>query len=192
MKWIEDLIPISDTGWRDNHNKLCKLIKETIPNPKYGIEIGVAFGSNSFNLLNSFDNLNLYSVDPYIKYSNEDKMSDLMENEKGDQFYEFVSNRLKNKFGNRSIFIRGTSQELQEKPDEFFDFIYIDGDHTYEGVNKDLINTFLKIKKGGILSGDDYGVCEDYNFGVRKAVNEFCTNNNLILNLDGTLWWTIK
>jgi len=192
MKWIEDLIPNSDRGWGENHNKLCKLIKETISNPKYGAEIGVAFGSNSFNLLNNFNNLHLYSVDPYIKYSDEDKMSDLVENEKGDQFYQFVSNRLKSKFGNRSIFIRGTSQELQEEPDEFFDFIYIDGDHTYEGVNKDLANTFLKIKKGGILSGDDYGVFEHINFGVRKAVDEFCINNNLSLNLDGSLWWIIK
>lgn len=192
MKWIEDLIPIADASWNENHIKLCELIKNNIPNPKYGIEIGVAFGSNSFNLLNNFNNLKLYSIDPYIKYSDEDKMSDLVENEKGNQFYEFVSNRLKNKFGNRSIFIRGTSQELQEEPDYFFDFVYIDGDHTYEGVNKDLINTFSKIKKDGILSGDDYGTFENINFGVKKAVDEFCLKNNLKLNIDKSLWWTIK
>lgn len=192
MKWIEDLIPIADASWSQNHNKLYELIKSNIVDPKYGIEIGVAFGSNSFNLLNSFDNLNLYSVDPYIKYSNEDKMSDLVENEKGDQFYDFVSNRLKNKFGERSVFIRGTSDEILKLNDDFFDFIYIDGDHTYEGAKKDLDNTFSKIKKGSILSGDDYGIFEDINFGVKKAVDEFCYNNDLNLNLDGSFWWTIK
>lgn len=192
MKWIEDLIPKSDASWSENHNKLCEVIRNNISDPKYGVEIGVAFGSNSFNLLNNFNNLNLYSVDPYIKYSNEDKMSDLVENEKGDQFYEFVSNRLKNKFGNRSIFIRGTSEEIAKLADNFFDFIYIDGDHTYEGVNKDLMNTFSKVKINGILSGDDYGVFEDINFGVRKAIDEFCLKNNLKLNTNGSLWWIIK
>ena len=119
-------------------------------------------------------------------------MSDLVENEKGDQFYDFISNRLKNKFGERSVFIRGTSDEILKLNDDFFDFIYIDGDHTYEGAKKDLDNTFSKIKKGSILSGDDYGIFEDINFGVKKAVDEFCYNNNLNLNLDGSFWWTIK
>lgn len=192
MKWIEDLIPIADTSWGQNHHKLCDLIKNHILDPKYGIEIGVAFGSNSFNLLNNFNNLTLYSIDPYIKYSNEDKMSDLVENEKGDQFYAFVSNRLKNKFEDRSIFIRGTSDDAIKLNDNFFDFIYIDGDHTYEGVKKDLNNIFSKIKKNGILAGDDYGVFENINFGVKKAVDEFCVENNLKLNLNESLWWTLK
>ena len=192
MKWIEDLIPIADRSWNANHNKLCELIKQTIPYPRYGVEIGVAFGSNSFNLLNNFNNLNLYSIDPYIKYSDQDKMSDLVEDIKGHQLYDFVSKRLKNKFLDRSIFIRGTSKELDEEPDEFFDFIYIDGDHTYEGANIDLINSFPKIKKNGILCGDDYGVFEHINFGVKKAVDEFCLKNSLKLNIDESFWWAIK
>jgi hypothetical protein len=192
MKWIEDLIPKANASWSGNHNKLCELIKNNVPDPKYGAEIGVAFGSNSFNLLNNFNNLNLYSIDPYIRYSDQDKMSDLVEDVKGDQLYDFVSKRLKNKFADRSIFIRGTSKELDEEPDEFFDFIYIDGDHTYEGANTDLINTFSKIKKNGILSGDDYGVFEDIGFGVRKAVDEFSLKNNLKLNVDESFWWIIK
>ena len=192
MKWIEDLIPIADRSWNANHNKLYQLIKQTLPYPRYGVDIGVAFGSNSFNLLNNFNNLNLYSIDPYIKYSDQDKMSDLVEDIKGHQLYDFVSKRLKNKFLDRSIFIRGTSKELDEEPDEFFDFIYIDGDHTYEGANIDLINSFPKIKKNGILCGDDYGVFEHINFGVKKAVDEFCLKNSLKLNIDESFWWAIK
>jgi hypothetical protein len=192
MKWIEDLIPKANASWGGNHNKLSELIKNNIPDPKYGAEIGVAFGLNSFKLLNNFNNLNLYSIDPYRKYSDQDKMSDLVEDVKGDQLYEFVSKTLKNQFKNRSIFIRGTSQDLQEQPDEFFDFIYIDGDHTYQGTNTDLINSFPKIKKNGILCGDDYGVFEHIDFGVRKAVDEFCLKNNLKLNIDESFWWAIK
>lgn len=192
MKWIEDLIPIANQSWRENHNKLLNLIKNHINDPKFGIEIGVAFGSNSFNLLSNFNNLKLYSIDPYVKYSDQDKMSDLVENEKGNQLYHFVSNKLKNQFNDRSVFIRSTSEEVLKMDNNSFDFIYIDGDHTYEGVKKDLNNTFLKVKKNGILAGDDYGVFEDFNFGVKKAVDEFCIQNNLNLNIDKSIWWIIK
>ncbi|MBU3591454.1 class I SAM-dependent methyltransferase [Polynucleobacter sp. 78F-HAINBA] len=52
--------------------------------------------------------------------------------------------------------------------DESFDLVYIDGDHTYEGVVKDLAAWYPKVKKGGIICGDDIGWP-----GVKKAVDEF-------------------
>jgi hypothetical protein len=57
---------------------------------------------------------------------------------------------------------------------------------------KDINNSFSKIKKTGILIGDDYGVFEDLNFQVAKAVDEFCLNNNYQLNRDEHIWWIVK
>jgi len=42
-------------------------------------------------------------------------------------------------------------------PNSFFDYVYIDGDHSYEGVTRDLASYFPKIKIGGLILGDDYG-----------------------------------
>lgn len=42
-------------------------------------------------------------------------------------------------------------------PDEFFDYVYIDGDRSYEGVIQDLIHFLPKLKIGGLIIGDDYG-----------------------------------
>lgn len=76
--------------------------------------------------------------------------------------------------------IRGYSFiELQKFPDEYFDAIYIDGDHSYEGVKRDLYISLKKLKKGGWLLGHDYGVnlakcIHNYDFGVKRAVTEFC------------------
>jgi hypothetical protein len=50
-----------------------------------------------------------------------------------------------------------------------FDFIYIDGWHTYEQVIKDIDNYLPQINKNGFIG------CHDYNpgwLGVMKAVDE--------------------
>ena len=52
---------------------------------------------------------------------------------------------------------------------ESLDFIFIDADHSYDAVKNDINVWFPKVKKGGILSGDDYLKCHP---GVIKAVNE--------------------
>lgn len=51
--------------------------------------------------------------------------------------------------------------------DGTIDFIMIDGDHSYEGVKKDLINFLPKMRSGGLVTGDDAYVPE-----IMKAVNE--------------------
>ena len=54
-------------------------------------------------------------------------------------------------------------------PDEFFDIVYIDASHDYQAVKNDIEAWLPKVKKGGILCGDDY--IEGWP-GVVQAVNE--------------------
>ena len=68
---------------------------------------------------------------------------------------------------------------LPSFPDEWFDLIYIDSSHSYEGTKKELYLALKKTRKGGFICGHDYSVnkakCNhDYNFGVKEAVDEFC------------------
>ncbi len=51
-----------------------------------------------------------------------------------------------------------------------FDFIYIDGDHNYVPVMRDIGQAMLLLKPGGILAGHDYG---QHCPGVVHAVNEY-------------------
>ena len=52
--------------------------------------------------------------------------------------------------------LRGSSQKiLQRFPDQFFDFIYVDGSHYYHDIKKDLILSKRLVKIGGIICGDD-------------------------------------
>ncbi len=49
------------------------------------------------------------------------------------------------------------------------DLVMIDGDHTYAGCKKDVLDWLLKVRPGGILAGHDYG--NQYP-GVKDAVDE--------------------
>lgn len=52
--------------------------------------------------------------------------------------------------------------------DRSLDLVFIDGDHSYEAVRRDILQFAPKVKGGGVLSGHDYGNSDD----VRRAVRE--------------------
>jgi hypothetical protein len=49
------------------------------------------------------------------------------------------------------------------------DMVFIDGDHEYEAVKRDILNARKMLKPGGILCGHDFS---DAHPGVMKAVRE--------------------
>jgi hypothetical protein len=74
-----------------------------------------------------------------------------------------------------------SSTAISKFPDAYFDFMYIDADHSYEGVQRDIQAAKTKIKEGGFLIFNDYtywspGEC--INYGVIQAVNELCVKEN--------------
>jgi hypothetical protein len=72
-----------------------------------------------------------------------------------------------------------SSSNLAKYDDNYFDWIYIDGDHRYEGVKKDIDVAKSKVKPCGFLVFNDYTVWSPstmYHCGVAKAVNELCLN----------------
>lgn len=66
-----------------------------------------------------------------------------------------------------------TARELGEqnwKSDRCFDFVFVDGDHSYDGVMNDLKAWWPMVKVGGRLGGHDF--TPEFQ-GVLDAVNEF-------------------
>ena len=65
--------------------------------------------------------------------------------------------------------------------DRYFDLIYIDGDHSYDGVKKDLEIANAKLNDDGIMVLNDYKMFDHHYYvpyGVVQAVNEFIVTNN--------------
>lgn len=68
--------------------------------------------------------------------------------------------------------VRGFSHEkIPELQDDFFDLIYIDGNHEPECALEDAVLAFRKLKVGGVLIFDDYGF--DGAEGTSKGIDGF-------------------
>ena len=79
-------------------------------------------------------------------------------------------------------------------PDEFFDYVYIDGDHRYDAVKQDIVHWFPKVKKGGYISGHDYRNTRQRMYGIKRAVTELIEDNDLELAFvsGGSDWAVLK
>lgn len=74
-----------------------------------------------------------------------------------------------------------SSTWLASFPDAYFDLVYIDGDHTYEGVKRDIRAARLKVKRDGYMVFNDYtywSPSECMRYGVVQAVNELCIEDD--------------
>lgn len=84
--------------------------------------------------------------------------------------------------------------------DNSLDMIYLDGDHAYDGVKKDITVAFKKVKNGGWIMGHDYEMNmtkakKHYYFGVKQAVDEFCIDYKQEIfakGVDGCVSFAIK
>ena len=80
------------------------------------------------------------------------------------------------------LLCKDSSAASGEFPDRFFDLIYIDANHSYESVKKDIESWLPKLKMSGIIAGHDY---DDHWPGVVKAVDEKFRNR---IELSGRNW----
>lgn len=72
-------------------------------------------------------------------------------------------------------------QAAGEIADGSLDWVYIDGDHTYDAVRNDIATYTRKLRSGGWLTGDDYQARGKYHGGVKDAVDEAVASGALTL-----------
>jgi lipopolysaccharide biosynthesis glycosyltransferase len=165
-------------------------------------EIGVFRGEYAQYLLQNFIPSRLYLVDPWenISICSGDQNGNNVIFYNGKDMYEYVSSKYIS--NSNIIIIRKTSGNIMDADIEpmTLDMIYIDGDHSYEGVKNDLMLALKLVKKGGWICGHDYSMNyaktnNHYDFGVKKAVDEFCYENGYhiaYLANDGCVSYAIK
>jgi hypothetical protein len=111
------------------------------------VEVGCAFGESTEIFSDYFTTV--YAIDPWVRLP--------------DTEFDIMKARHAN-----IIKLKGFDYTfLNNFADCSLDFVYIDAEHDYESVKKQIMDWQPKIKKSGIIGGHDYALG-----GVAQAVNE--------------------
>lgn len=156
-----------------------------------GLEIGTCRAESTAFLLDKCPNIiKLYTIDPYKAYDdwNGEITQDVL-----NKFMKVAKKNLK-QYGDRVQMIRETSSDAAEKIKTItdkaeFDFIFVDGDHSYDATYSDCEKYYPLLKKGGLFCGHDYSSIE----AVNKAVNTFRDNYKITapinLSTNSAFFW---
>ncbi len=148
-------------GWF-HFREFYDLIAEKAPQGATIVEIGVYHGLSLIYLAIRRPDLKIVGVDwgRGCTYTGFQKTTDAL-----------VGNLEKTNLTSRiPIIVWDSSKAADFIKDASVWMVFIDGDHTYEGITKDIVAWLPKIQKGGIIAGDDYGGPGWPD--VKKAVDE--------------------
>ena len=140
-----------------------EILSEFKGRPCMFLEIGLFEGMSTIWMLENIlteEKSQIFCIDAWAEWT-------------GDAFVRFISNINKTGLKDKVHIVKGdSSEELRIFPKEYFDFIYVDGNHDEKAVIKDAINSFRILKKGGIMALDDYLLGIRYpNTPGSKAMN---------------------
>lgn len=166
----------------DENNPRVQLLKQ-MPRNAVAAEIGAWKGDFSELILSRTDPKTLHLVDPWLfqpEFSERMYGGSVAKSQLDmDEIYNSVAAR----FGGdgRVKLDRGKSAEvLQQFPDGYFDWVYIDGNHYYDYVSEDLSLSRKKVKPGGFITGDDYNWGTQNGHPVKQAIQDFVKREKLV------------
>lgn len=157
MKEIqENLEKAGLSGWVHpwDISRIYEYVSQLEPVDNY-LEIGVAHGASlAVASLAAKDGVGVYGIDLIDWGDREEKVEAFLELYGKKKKHEFIS-------GNSQLWARYWDHGE-------INVLYIDGNHTYEGVVKDIASWTPWVKEGGIILFDDY----KKEAGVTKAVHD--------------------
>jgi len=154
MKTYKDI-----AGWFGFEDFYSTTILEYLKSGMTIAEMGVFDGKSAIFLAHHIKTcglmVNFYAIDRWLL---------------DEEYNRFNQNVLDCEVGEYINPIRLTSEKASKTfPDNYFDFVFIDGSHDYQSVKDDISYWHPKVKIGGILGGDDYVECWS---DVIKAVDD--------------------
>jgi predicted O-methyltransferase YrrM len=144
------------------------------------LEIGTFYGANIISVGLTYGlhtESRLHCIDPWEDYNEYNEYK----NEQPQIYNTFTENIKNSGIQDKIIINRGFSnKEINKFDDDFFDIIYIDGNHESNYVLEDAVSSFRKLKVNGII------IFDDYDWGdVKKGIDAFLSvYSKRIQNLD--------
>lgn len=149
-------------------------LNKLLPKNPITAELGVAEGFFSTDILGRWSPKLHYAVDNWgpIGLFGDGAFNQEWHNKN----YQAAVMRM-NPFKDRLKILRGPTWHMsQHVPDNTLDLLYIDADHSYEGVKRDLEAWYPKVKPGGVIAGHDF---INPAYGVFQAAQEFRMVHNM-------------
>ena len=156
-------------------------VRENLGKELICAEIGVREGLHTLGML-TLPIKQLYLVDFFLPYlDGETEQTVEMQSLHYRNVIELIlsDDRL---FEKTTLITKESKEASTLFPDQFFDFVYIDANHDYYYIKRDLELWWPKVKDtGGVLAGHDFDQ-------VAKAVIDFTTNHALKLIFRNQDW----
>lgn len=152
-----------------------------------GIEIGTCRAESTAYLLEKCPNIQrIFTIDPYMGY--QDWNGEITQNDV-DRFMAVAKKNLE-PYGDRVRMIREPSTQASNNfTDTLVDFIFVDGDHSYDATLADCEAYYPFLKEGGFFCGHDYSSID----AVYRAVNDFRDKHKITspinLSTNSTFFW---
>ncbi len=174
----------------DRQRQLIEWLRPLSP-VRWGAEVGVLDGYTSDVLLQSFPELNLWMVDRWEPFQGSGL--DFLDAAGFERLRRMTLWWTSHAATRRFELRRESAQVAAEFPESSLDFVFIDADHTYEAVRRDLKAWWSKVRPGGLLCGHDYGVYGDATgeWGVSQAADEFAAANSSQITIGWDGMWSM-
>jgi predicted O-methyltransferase YrrM len=133
-------------------------------------EVGVAYGDLSEYLLNELKPEKFVAIDIFTMHNQKRYSFD------GMSHLDYYTRKFANRGDQVAIEVGMSDECLAKYADRTFDMIYIDADHSYEAVKRDINVAKAKLADNGVIMLNDYIMfdhLDGVSYGVVQAVNEF-------------------
>jgi Methyltransferase domain len=159
----------------------AEFVKENFKYPIMAAEVGVERGRNAAEMAQELNLNKLFLIDDYLPYT--DYLGGYCPPEIQAEVYRTMFGNLTPHLDKIVLVTRSSVFASTLFPDEFFDFVYVDGNHDYDPVKQDVGVWWPKVKKGGLLAGHDFDTRNITRQDVAEAVKDFAKENNLELKI---------
>lgn len=142
-----------------------------------GLELGILRAESFCTLLQNCPNIKkLYGVDSWKPY-HDILLKPYSVSEKQQEMIKFIAyhNIKFSGYQDKAVILeKDSNQALEDIPDAYLDFIFLDAYMNYDQVMNDLEGWYPKVKTGGLFAGHDYN-----SVAVQKGVDQFRNKHNI-------------
>jgi predicted O-methyltransferase YrrM len=189
VEWVDKQIEYGSQELVISGRGLIPFLRQ-MGNNLVGCEIGVCHGFTTEYMVKSLSNIcKIYAVDHYPSFVDWDGTR--VTAERQEETKQRCERRLAPYRDKISLHYEDSATFSTTIEDDSLDFVFIDGDHSYEAVLRDCRLYWPKVKNGGLFAGHDINLQS-----VRQALGQFFSESRIddrkLKIVENNAWFIMK